>query len=128
MIFWVMGLWFVVLLFVGLCFDGWRAVASERGLATAVDAAAVAGADGLDEGALRSSGTVQLDPARAEQLAADSLAAQPEAAKIDSSSINATTSRVTVRASATINLTLTRLFVSGDLTVSAESTARPQSS
>lgn len=128
MVFWLLSMCMVVLMLAGICIDMWRLVAAERALATAVDAAAAAGANGLDEDAYRADGTVQLDPARAEALAADALNAQPEAATITAADISATTERVTVLAETTVGLTLTRLFLSDDLVVHAAAAARPERS
>ncbi len=60
---WVLGLCICVLFLAGLSLDLWRAVAVRRELSAMADAAATAGANGLDEPALRA-GTLRLDPTR----------------------------------------------------------------
>lgn len=123
---WMLGLLMVVMLLAGLSIDMWRAIGAERALSTAADAAAAAGANGIDEAAYRRDGTVQLDPARARDLAAQSLDAQPEATMISGARIDANTGRVSVRVEATVAFTLTRLFLPGGVTVSAVSDAAPR--
>lgn len=125
---WMLGLMMVVLLFAGLVIDIWRAVATDRALSTAADAAASAGANGLDEAAYRRDGTLQLDPARAHDLAVDNLSAQPESANLSSADISATTARVTVRIQRTVPFTLVKVFLPGGLTVTATAEAEPQRS
>lgn len=122
----LMGILMVVILLSGLCLDIWRAVAAERSLAAAVDSAAAAGANGIDEPAYRSSGAVQLDPVRAEALAGDNLSSQDNFPGMEGVTISATAARVTVTASMTIQLTLTRIFLRGDLPISATADAQPR--
>lgn len=125
---WVIGLTAVALALSGMCIDGWRMIATERSLATAVDAAAAAGANGIDEAAYRSSGVVRLDPARAEALAADTLSQQPGYAAMDGVDIAASADAVTVRASTTVQFTLTRILLTGGQQVSATADAQPRRS
>jgi len=71
---WVLGLTVAVLFLGGLGVDLWRAIAVRREVSAMADAAATAGANGLDESALRG-GRLEVDPARARRLvAAGSLA------------------------------------------------------
>lgn len=73
---WLLGL-AVVLLFVGgLSLDLWRAFSARQLLANAADAAAIAGATGIDTARFRASGQIVLDPALAGQRVQDSLAHQ----------------------------------------------------
>lgn len=122
----MLGIVMVVIFLTGLSIDIWRAVAAERALATAVDAAAAAGANGIDEAAYRASGTVQLDPGQAENLAGDALARQPPYGDMDAVTITATTERVTVTAEMPVPLTLARIFINYDLRVSASADAQPR--
>lgn len=122
----MLGIVMVVIFLTGLTIDIWRAVAAERALATAVDAAAAAGANGIDEAAYRASGTVQLDPGQAESLAGDTLARQPPYGDMDAVTITATTERVTVTAEMPVPLTLARIFINFDLRVSASADAQPR--
>ncbi len=126
MVIYMMGLVMAVLFMAGMSIDVWRAISAERALGTAIDSAASAGANGIDEVAYRSSGTIQLDPGKAESMAADGLSQQPEYDKIDALDITATPAAVTVRAQRTVGLTLMRMFVRNDIVVKAESSAQPR--
>lgn len=126
MVLYLMGLVMGVMFLAGLSIDMWHAISAERALGTAVDSAASAGANGIDEAAYRADGTVQLDPGRAQFLAADNLSQQPDYDQIDGLDITASPGVVTVRAQRTVGLTLTRLFVRTDLVVKAESSAQPR--
>ena len=73
---WLLGL-AVMLLFVGgLSLDLWRAFSARQLLANAADAAAIAGATGIDTARFRTTGQIVLDPALAGQRIQDSLAHQ----------------------------------------------------
>ena len=68
-----------MLLFVGgFSLDLWRAHSERRSLAELADAAAAAGANGIDTAAYRSTGELVLDPGLAEQLAWESIAGQAD--------------------------------------------------
>lgn len=124
----MLGIVMVVIFFAGLSLDIWRAIAAERALATAVDAAAAAGANGIDETAYRNSGAVQLDPGRAQSLASDTLSQQPQYGEMDAVNISATADRVSVTAAMPVQLTLVRIFISYDMRVSATADAQPSAS
>ena len=68
---WVLGLCIAVLFLGGLSLDLWRVIAVRRSLVAMADAGATAGANGLDQAALRD-GVLRLDPvvARADADAA----------------------------------------------------------
>ena len=76
---WVLGLTIAVMFLGGLGLDFWRAIAVRREVSAMADAAATAGANGLDENALRG-GELQLDDARVRQLVAAELARVSERA------------------------------------------------
>lgn len=126
MVLYMMALVMGVMFLAGLSIDMWHAISAQRTLGAAVDAAASAGANGIDEAAYRADGTVQLDPGRAQYMAADNLSQQTDYDQIDGLDITASTAQVTVRAQRTVGLTLTRLFVREDLVVKAESSAQPR--
>jgi len=73
---WLLGLAVLVLFVGGLSLDLWRASSARQLLANAADAAAIAGATGIDTARFRDTGQLALDPALATQRAADSLAHQ----------------------------------------------------
>lgn len=109
---WMLGLGIVVLFLGGLSLDLWRAYSVRRTVAEMVDAAADAGASGLDEASFRQPGQpVRLDPARAEALARDALAADRASAGLESAEVSAAPQRVTVRASALVHLSLLRVLM-----------------
>jgi Flp pilus assembly protein TadG len=95
---WMMACTMFVLLFVGMSLDLWRIVAADRQTSTAVDAAAAAGASGLDEAAYRADGTVRLDPVRAQDLALENLDANPDAARLVNVNVVVNGDSVTVTA------------------------------
>ena len=126
---WVLGLSMLLLSIAGISLDLWRAFAERRTIAVMADAAAVAGASGLDEGALRSTGTLRLDPGRAWHLARNSLATQPDGGHLTGFDVTVTPDAVTVVVRGRANLTLLRLVAAGGpLDVTVTSTARPRRS
>jgi hypothetical protein len=73
---WLLGLAVLVLFVGGLSLDLWRAFSARQLLANAADAAAIAGATGIDTTRFRDTGQLVLDPSLATQRAGDSLAHQ----------------------------------------------------
>lgn len=126
---WLLGLCVVLLLVGGLSLDLWRAFSERRALAGAVDAAAVAGASGVDVDTFRATGQVVLDPAAAEDLAAANLAAQTDLAGLAAVDISATPAALTVSATGTVELTLTRVLLdAAPLTIRVTASAEPSRS
>lgn len=124
---WLLGLCVVLLFVGGVSLDLWRAFSERRALAGAVDAAALAGASGIDAQHFRRTGQLVLDPASAEALAAGNLAAQPGLGGLHDVRVAADTTEVTVEARATVELTLTRVLLdAAPLTVRVTSRAEPQ--
>jgi len=122
----VLGLCVAVIFLGGLSIDLWRVVVMRGDLATMADGAAAAGADGLDESALRR-GEVLLDSDAVLRLAEDHLAAQSDAGIIDHMQVETygTVVRVTLRSS--VPFTLLRVFLAGDpFVVSAVAEAEPR--
>ena len=123
---WILGLTISVMFLGGLGLDLWRAVATRREIATMADAAASAGADGLDEGALRAGG-VQLDDARARALVASELAQSPDAARLVGIDVSVAGGQVTVRLREHVRFSLLGIFMGGGrFTVQASATAEPR--
>src|SRR5882672_8332132 len=83
---WMLGLAVAVLFLGGIGLDFWRAIAVRREVSVMADAAATAGANGLDEASLRG-GRLQLDEARVRQLVASELAEYPGARKLRNESV-----------------------------------------
>lgn len=70
---WVLGLSLLLLVFGGLALDYWRALATQRELASVADSAAIAGASGIDEEVYRNTGQVVLNVGRARGLVFDAV-------------------------------------------------------
>ena len=124
---WLLGLLLMVLALGGLSVDLWRAFSERRLVAGAVDAAAIAGASGLDEEVLRETGEVRLDPTLATRRAADSLASHSERVESPTISVAPDGSAITVSATRQVPLTLGRLIhPQGVHEVGAEATSNPR--
>jgi Flp pilus assembly protein TadG len=124
---WLLGLCVMLLFLGGLSLDLWRAFSERRALAGVVDAAAIAGASGVDITALHTIGTVRLDPDTAVKLARASLASQTGAGPLEDARVEATPQAVTVRASARVELTLLRILeVDGPLLIAVTATSGPR--
>ena len=108
---WILGLCVMLLFLGGMSLDLWRAFSERRAIAELADAAATAGASGIDEQAYRANGQIALDPARAEQLARDNLATQTDTRSFTGAEVQATTRQVTVRAHGLVHFTLLRVFM-----------------
>ena len=110
---WVLGVCMMVFFVGGVSLDLWRAATTQRSVSSAVDAAALAGASGLDEASFRAGDVVRLEPGRAEELAAENLAAQPHGDDLVDVGIEATPERITVRAGRQMDFTLLKVFLVG---------------
>jgi hypothetical protein len=118
---WVLGLCVALLFLGGLSLDLWRAVGDRRELAAMADAAATAGANGVDEQQLRA-GHVLLDPARADRLARATLAEFPHARALTDVRISVHGNTVTVTLRDRVPFSLLGVFMAGqqfDVTVHA---------
>jgi Flp pilus assembly protein TadG len=108
----------------GLGADFWRAIAVRRQLSATADAAATAGANGLDEQQLRAD-NIRIDPARARALAHDVVA--QEAPRDASAEISLAGNQVTVTMRARVNFTLLGIFMPGDgFAIRVHASARPE--
>ena len=122
----VLGLCVAVLFIGGLSVDFWRLIAARRSLAAMADAAASAGASGLDETSLRNGGS-DLDPILAHDLAVDSLLDADASARITSSAVDATSQFVDVALTQHVNFTFLGLLSDeGGLVVRVSARAVPQ--
>ena len=112
----------------GFALDFWRVLGERRTLAAMADAAATAGANGLDEASLRTGGA-QLDPALARQLALDQLRREGDARHITNATIVVAGNTVDVTLEGHASFTLLGLVAPGDddgFTVRAHARAAPQ--
>lgn len=129
---WVLGLSMMMVFVGGIGLDLWRAFSERRALAGVVDAAAVAGSNGIDAGYFRETSQLRLDPPRAQQLAADNLAAQSDTRALVAADAVATTDDVTVTATGRVDFTLLRIFMVDEepftVTVTVRATADPKRS
>lgn len=124
---WTLGLCLMVFLLGGISLDLWRAFSERRSLASAADAAAVAGASAVDEAVYRSTNDVQLLPAQAEQRARASLASQLDRRSLRGARVRADLDQVTVVVSGSVDFTLLNLTSPGDtFDVEVRATATPQ--
>lgn len=122
---WVLGLALCLLFLGGISLDLWRTFAVRQRLAETADAAAIAGATALDEPALRTTGTYQLDPRAARTRAANHLANHPDAHLVTTAAVTATPDAVTVQVEGNVHYTLLRIFLHDDpfhITVTATAT------
>jgi hypothetical protein len=123
---WVLGLAVAVLFLGGIGLDFWRAVAVRRQVSVMADAAATAGANGLDESALRG-GRLQLDESRVRQLVASELSEYPDARKLRNQSVTIVDGQVIVTLSEDVDFSLLGIFMGGgQFTVQARAVSEPQ--
>ncbi|MEM9130827.1 MAG: hypothetical protein AAGE88_00695 [Actinomycetota bacterium] len=127
---WVLYWSLSVLFIAGFGLDLWRGVGIRRGLMEQAEAAAAAGANGVDTDVFRTTGEVVVDPALADALARQTLAAQGEADLIDTIvvSVDPTTQEVSVELTAEVPFTLVQVFLSGEapLDVGVSASAAPR--
>lgn len=128
LVLWFLGLCLLLLTLSGLGLDLWRGFSERRALVAVADAAAFAGASGLDEDHFRATGEVRLDPARAEAFARHSLATQTDdRAVVDAAvTVDPDGRTVTVVVSGEVPLTLLRLLTVGPLEVTALAISEPR--
>lgn len=127
---WVLYWSFSVLFIAGFGLDLWRGVATRRALVEQAEAAAAAGANGVDTEAFRTTGDVVIDPALADVLARGILAAQGETDLVNSAviSVDPATQEVTVELTGEIDFTLIKVFLSGEepLAIGVSASAAPR--
>lgn len=126
---WLLGVAAMLLMLGGLSIDLWQVFSERRALVGAADAAAYAGASGIDVAAYRSDGSVVLEPAVAEALAVDTLGRQEDLAMLAGApSIRVDGDRVTVTLHGRVELVLLRLLAPGvdGLDLRVTSSAEPR--
>ena len=128
-----LAVWFALLagcvLFLGgISLDLWRVFTERRALAGIADAAAVAGASGLDEAAFRAEEVARLDPRLAEDLAAANIAAQTEGRSLTAASVVADPARIVVVLEGEVDLTLLGALTPGQgpLAIRVRASAEPR--
>jgi hypothetical protein len=119
---WVLGLCIALMFLGGLSLDFWRALAVRRDLSARADAAAMAGANGLDEERLRA-GVLVLDPLRARALAGQELVG----ATLDDAQIRVESDSVVVILRDHVDFSLLGIFMPGEkFVVEVDASAGPE--
>lgn len=99
----------------GFSLDLWRAHSERRALAELADAAAAAGANGIDTSAYRLTGELVLDPDLAELIAWESIESQQDRRALSRPpQVAATTDVVVVLVEGEVEMTLLRLLSGGE--------------
>ncbi len=108
---WLLGLCVALFFLGGVALDLRRAFSERRALAGIVDAAATAGASGIDLAEYRRSGDLRLDPELAEGLAGESLTAQGDAGSLEGAQVIATPADVTVAVTGSVDFSLLKILL-----------------
>lgn len=123
---WVLGLAVAVLFLGGISLDFWRAIAVRRQVSVMADAAATAGANGLDEGALRGD-RLELDDPSVRRLVASELAQYPDARRLRDADVEIVGDRVIVTLREDVHFSLLGIFMgNGHFTVQFRAIAVPR--
>ena len=124
---WAFLLMLVLLGFMGLAVDFWHIWEARRDLSGAADAAATAGAGGIDETVFRDLDEVRLNIPLAEAYANESLDAQGDLPVLSERVVDPSSGvDVFVRLETEVDLTLMRIFTAtSSVEVDAEATAIP---
>lgn len=124
---WCLGLCLLILSIGAVTIDVWRTFSARRALASTADAAAQAGANGIDVAHYGETGEARLDPERAEQLADLSFAHQGDTPGVIGFERVANTQRITVIVRGRVDLGLLGLFADEpfEITVTAVGAVPP---
>lgn len=123
---WMLGILLLLLPVGGLSVDLWRAFDARRDLAGIVDAAAMAGASGVDPDHYYATGEARLDPQLAYDLAAANLNSHLPTLTDAQITVAPTRTQISVTARRELPFTLLRPFIDGDQAwVSATATSTP---
>lgn len=123
---WMLGLVIVLFAVGGISLDLWNVFGDRRELVALADAAASAGASGIDEALFRETGEIHLDPSRARERVLAALEEAPHGGHVDSVEISITNDEVRVDLSRNTELTLLGVLSPGEeVRVEAHATAAP---
>ena len=125
---WLLGCCILVLALGGISVDVWRAFSARRALASAADAAALAGASAIDEDRYRSDAQVALVRDVATLRARASLRDQLDTAAMRGADVSVEDDVVTVTVRGHVGFSLLRLFGQGGFPVVITSAATPRRS
>jgi Flp pilus assembly protein TadG len=124
---WLLGVCLLLFALGGISVDLWRGFSTRRSLANAADAAALAGASGIDEDRYRHDGVVQLDPVVAEARARAHVSRQLDAGALRAVDVHADSDAVTVVVRGELGFTLLGMLdPRGNLPVRVTATATPR--
>jgi Flp pilus assembly protein TadG len=124
---WLLGVCLLLFALGGISVDLWRGFSTRRSLSNTADAAALAGASGIDEDRYRAEGVVQLDPVVAEARARAHVSRQLDAGALRAVDVHADTDAVTVVVRGELGFTLLGVLdPEGDLPVRVTATATPR--
>ena len=124
---WVLGLCVVVFFLGGLGLDLWRGLATRRELSAMADSVATAAANGIDEQALRTNGSVRLDLERVRAIANETLARDDRASSLRAVSLQVVGDQVVVTLEDEVPFSLLGVFVHGEpFTIRVTATASPE--
>ncbi|HEY3834190.1 MAG TPA: hypothetical protein VGO03_18000 [Acidimicrobiia bacterium] len=122
----MLGLCVAVLMLGALSVDFWRVLSVRRSLAAMADASATAGANGVDESALRR-GELALDPGRARSLASAELSREHDARLVTNAEVDAGATNVDVTLRGEVDVGFFALFgVHDAIPVQVHATAAPR--
>lgn len=123
---WMLGLVIVLFAVGGISLDLWKVFGDRRELVALADAAASAGASGIDETLFRETGQVHLDPNRARERVFAALEEAPHGGEVSSVQISIVNDEVRVDLSRNTELTLLGVLSPGEaVRVEAHATAAP---
>lgn len=126
MTFFGMGMVIVLLFVGGISADLWRVFGERRALTELADAAAAAGANGVDRQLYRDTGTIRLDPGLAHEFAWISIEGQIDQASLSQPPVvDVSPDLIVVEVKGSVELMLLKIFAPGEpleITVTAEST------
>ena len=123
---WMLGLVVVLFAVGGISLDLWKVFGDRRELVALADAAASAGASGIDETLFRETGQVHLDPNRARERVLAALEEAPHGGEVSSVQISIVNDEVRVDLSRNTELTLLGVLSPGEeVRVEAHATAAP---
>lgn len=111
MLIWMLCVVIMTMFLGGVALDLWRAFSERRAVAGIVDAAAIAGASGIDEDAYRFGNVVRLDEADAERRAFENLQRHSESVTDPVVEVAPDGSTITVTASRDVPFTLMRILL-----------------
>ena len=125
---WLLGCCLMVLALGGMSLDLWRAFSERRALASAADAAALAGASAIDEDRYRSAAEMAIVPELAAARARASLRSQLDASGLSHADVVVNADTVTVTVRGHVGFSLLRMIGDGGFDVEIASTAMPRRS